>query len=75
MISVQSSTPVTAKELKEGVIINMPTELPETMNTYFSDTQVRLVGWINDIKIPLSQQTYVFGYWESTLDARVGFLS
>jgi len=73
--SVQSSISITEKELKEGVIINMPTELPIIANTYLLDTQVRLVGWINGIKIPLSQQTYAFSYWDSTLDARIGFLS
>ena len=75
MFSVQSSIPVTAKELKDGVLLTMPTDLPETANTYLLDTQVRLVGWVNGIKIPLSQQTYAFSYWDSTLDARVGFLS
>jgi hypothetical protein len=27
------------------VLMNMPTDLPETENTYLPDTQVRLVGW------------------------------
>jgi hypothetical protein len=45
MFSVQSSIPVTAKEFKDGVLMNMPTDLPETENTYLPDTQVRLVGW------------------------------
>ncbi len=75
MLSIQSSIPVTAKELKDGVLINTPTDLPKTANTYLPDT-VRLVGWVNGIKIPLSQQTYAFNYGDSnsTLDARVGFL-
>lgn len=53
----------------------MPTDTSATVNTYLMDTQVRIVGWINGIKVPLSQQAYAFGYGDTTLDARVGFLS